>query len=84
MAKDPNLPRYHLTKDAKKGDWALKKEGADRATRRFDTKDDATKGGALPGAIGGAGGSVRIHKTDGTIQEERTFPRGRDPKGTPG
>ena len=81
---DDNLPRYHLTKDAEKGDWKLKKEGADRATRRFETKSEATAGGVLEGAVGKAGGSVRIHLEKGRIQEERTYPRSRDPKGSPG
>lgn len=84
MVKKPDLPRYHLVKDEKKDDWKLEKEGSDRAVRRFDTKEDATKGGVLPKAVGQAGGSVRIHKTDGTIQEERTFPRDRDPTKSPG
>jgi hypothetical protein len=30
------------------------------------------------------GGSVRIHNTDGTIQEERTYPRSADPKRSKG
>jgi hypothetical protein len=84
MSKKPNLPKYHLVKDDKKGDWKLEREGADRATRRFDTKEEATKGGVLSDAIGAGGGSVRIHKEDGKIQEERTFPGSRDPEGSPG
>jgi hypothetical protein len=84
VADDKNLPKYHLTKDRAKGDWKLEKEGADRATRRFQTKGEATAGGVLADAIGKAGGSVRIHLEKGRIQEERTFPRARDPKGSPG
>lgn len=84
MAKKPNLPRYHLVKDNDKGDWKLQPEGGGRARRRFETKEDATKGGTLPDALGPGGGSVRIHKTDGTIQEERTFPRDKDPSSSPG
>lgn len=84
MAKKPNLPKYHLVKDDKKGDWKLEPEGGGRAKRRFETKEEATKGGVLPDALGPGGGSVRIHKEDGKIQEERTFPGSRDPKGSPG
>ena len=29
-------------------------------------------------------GSVRIHKENGQIQEERTYPRSKDPRGTKG
>ena len=78
------LPRYHLIHDPQKGDWVLKQEGADRATRRFDRKEDATAGGVLEGAVGRDGGTVRIHNRDGTIQEERTFPRSADPSFSPG
>jgi hypothetical protein len=39
------------------------------------------KGGVLGKAVGSGGGSVQIRKLDGTIQEERTFPRAADPKG---
>ena len=49
MAK---LPKYHLTNDKKAGNWRLEKEGSDRATKIFDNKGDATKGGALSKAIG--------------------------------
>ncbi|MER9474366.1 hypothetical protein [Mesorhizobium sp. M0520] len=38
----------------------------------------------MESAVGKGGGSVRIKKLDGTIQEERTFPRSADPKDTPG
>ncbi len=79
-----NLRKFTLTKDKQKGDWALAEEGTNRARKRFATKSEATKGGALEKALGAGGGSVRIRKKDGKIQEERTFPRSRDPKKTPG
>lgn len=78
------LPKYTLSFDQQKQDWKLQKDGADRATKRFDTKADATAGGALSDAIGKGGGSVRIEKKHGGYEEERTFPRSRDPKETPG
>jgi hypothetical protein len=84
MPNDKNLPRFHLTKNKAKGDWKLEKEGAERATRRFETKSEATAGGVLEGAVGKAGGSVRIHLEKGRIQEERTYPGSRDPKESPG
>ena len=82
--KEPPLPRYTLQKNEKRGGWDLKREGGERATRHFDKKADATAGGALSNALPGGVGSVRIHKEDGEIQEERTFPKARDPKETPG
>jgi hypothetical protein len=81
---DDNLRKVHLTKDEKKGGWKLQEAGADRAIRRFRTKGEAVQGGVPADALGGKGGSVRIHKQDGKIQEERTFPRARDPKGSKG
>ncbi|RUV21760.1 DUF2188 domain-containing protein [Mesorhizobium sp. M7A.F.Ca.MR.245.00.0.0] len=78
------LPTYTLSFDLKKQDWKLHKDGADRATKRFETKAAATAGGVLSSAIGKDGGSVRIEKKRGGYEEERTFPRDRDPKKTPG
>lgn len=84
MAAD-NLTPYTLSYDDARGDWQLKRDGADRATRRFKTKEEATKGGVLESALGSAGGSVKIQKKEGSrFQEERTFPRSRDPRQSPG
>ncbi len=79
-----NLRKFSLSKDSQKKDWVLKEEGATRAKKRFETKSAATSAGALSDALGAQGGSVRIRKEDGKIQEERTFPRARDPKKSPG
>ncbi|TAJ71805.1 MAG: DUF2188 domain-containing protein [Phenylobacterium sp.] len=76
------LDKYTLHKDAKSETWRLEKEGSDRAKRVFETKADALTG--LRDAVGPGGGSVRIRKVDNTIQEERTYPRAKDPKKTPG
>lgn len=79
-----SLRKLHLVKDPSKGDWKLEPQGGGRAVRRFEKKDDATRGGALSDALGKQGGSVRIHRQDGQIQEERTFPRSSDPKDSKG
>jgi hypothetical protein len=81
MAK---LRRFTLSKDAAKGDWVLREQDASRARRRFATKSAALSGGAIESALGVVGGSVRIKKENGRIQEERTYPRSADPKGSPG
>lgn len=83
MAND-KLPSFHLTRDKTRGGWQLEKAGSDRARARFETKAEALKGGALRSAVGKDGGSVKIHKENGRIQQERTYPRGRDPKSTKG
>ena len=80
---DDKLDKFELTK-RDNGQWALEPEGGGRAKALFDKKADATKGGALAEALGKGGGSVKIRKQDGTYQEERTFPRGKDPKGSKG
>ncbi|RAK68712.1 DUF2188 domain-containing protein [Phenylobacterium kunshanense] len=76
------VDKYTLHKDSKSEKWRLEREGSDRAKRVFDTKSEALKD--LRGAVGPTGGSVRIRKVDNTIQEERTYPRSKDPKGSPG
>jgi hypothetical protein len=48
------------------------------------TKEDATKRGALKRAVGESGRSVKIHKENGRFQEERTYPRNRDPRKSKG
>ena len=79
-----NLPRFTLAFDQQKEDWALRNDMSGRTVRRFETKDDATKGGVLENAVGNAGGSVRIHKLNGMYAEERTYPRSRDPHSSKG
>lgn len=81
MAK---LPKYTLTKNAKKDRWDLVNDTTDKVVKTFDRKADATKGGVLPKAIGTEGGSVKIRKEDGKFQEERTSPGEKDPKSSPG
>lgn len=81
MAK---LPKYTLTHNEKKDRWDLEADTTGRVVKTFDTKGDATKGGVLERAVGGAGGSVKIQRADGEFQEERTYPGSADPKKSPG
>lgn len=70
----------HITKTDKL--WALTKEGAQRASKTASTKAEIT---ALAGEfLQGKTASLKIHKEDGTIQEERTFPRSADPRKSKG
>ena len=78
------LRRFTLSKDKDRQDWVLREQGASRARKRFATKSAALSAGVLADALGKIGGSVRIKKENGRIQEERTFPRSRDPKGSSG
>lgn len=81
MAK---LPKFTLEKNEKKDTWDLRNDKTDKLVKSFDTKADATKGGALERAIGAGGGSVKIQKENGRFQEERTYPGSKDPKTSPG
>ena len=76
------LNKYTLHKDQKSEKWRLEQEGSNRAKRVFDRKSDALS--SLREAMGPDGGSVRIRKVDNTIQEERTYPRSKDPKKSKG
>ena len=76
------VDKYTRHTDRKSDKWRLEREGSDRAKRTFDTKEDALKN--LRDAVGPDGGSVRIRKVDNTIQEERTYPRSKDPRKSPG
>lgn len=79
-----DLPKYTLSKDDKKNEWVLKNDATNRVRERFDTKGDATKGGALEKALGTSGGSVKIQKENGRYQEERTYPGSKDPRSSKG
>lgn len=83
MAKE-KLPFFHLTRDKQSGVWQLEKDGSNRTRARYETKADALKGGVLKSAVGKEGGSINIHNQNGRIQQERTYPRGRDPSSSKG
>jgi Uncharacterized protein conserved in bacteria (DUF2188) len=80
MAK---LPRFSLSHNEKTKKWELRKEGSGEVVKTFARKAVATKGGVLEKAVSGMG-SVRIRKRNGKIQEERTYPRSMDPRGSKG
>lgn len=80
MAK---LPKFTV---AKRNDntWALSSDDGGGVRKVAKTKAELTKGGVLQKAVGPGGGSVRIKKADGKYQEERTFPKSKDPSKSPG
>ena len=82
MAK--KLPKYTLEKNEAKDRWDLVNDATNRTLKTFDKKADATRGGVLEKALGATGGSVKIQKENGRIQEERTYPGSADPKKSPG
>lgn len=76
----PRLPKYTLEYDDKKKKWSLDKDKTGITIKTFKTKEDATLGGVLKKTLGLDGGSVKIQKVNGEFQEERTFPKSKDPR----
>ncbi len=74
------MDNYHLSPTA--DGWELKKAGAERASKRAATQQELV--GSLSDFFEGKTASVKIHKADGTIEEERTYPRSADPKRSKG
>ena len=75
------MKNYDLTK--KDDQWKLKEQGSNKASKVFETKSDALK--KAPDFIKQqGGGSLKIHKENGKIQEERTYPRSADPRKSKG
>jgi len=74
------MDNYHLSPTS--DGWELKKAGVDRASKRAATKQELVS--MLPDFFEGKTASVKIHKADGTIEEERTYPRSADPRRTKG
>lgn len=77
------MKNYHLTK-ADIG-WSLTKEGSNRATKTFETnKEKAIQQSAKLLKNQSDPSSLKIHKENGRIQEERTYPGSADPKKSKG
>lgn len=74
------MDNYHIT--STDAGWELKKEGAARASKTASTKVEIIK--LTTEFLQGKTASLKIHKEDGTIQEERTYPRSADPTQTKG
>jgi len=66
---------YHVTKNGG-GGWNVRKEGGQRSSGHFDTKDNAIVRGKDLAKSGGYG-QIKIHGQDGKIQTEHTY--GKDP-----
>lgn len=64
MARQDNSKRTHVVK--RDSGWAVKKEGSYRATKIYDTKDQAVKGAQKEKL---KGSDLVIHKSDGSIQK---------------
>jgi hypothetical protein len=71
---------YHLVPDG--GHWILKPEGSDSVLANFDSKQQAVD--ASTDLVREKSGSLKIHNAEGSIEEERTYPRSADPVETRG
>ncbi|MEN5141171.1 DUF2188 domain-containing protein [Pseudomonas juntendi] len=74
------MDNYHVSPTA--DGWELKKAGAERASKRSSTKQELVA--SLSEFFQRKTASVKIHKADGTIEEERTYPRSDDPRRSKG
>lgn len=73
------LPKYTLDFNEKKDKWELTNDKTNKIVKSFKNKGDAIAGGVLREILGEDGGSVKIQKENGKIQEERTYPKSKDP-----
>ena len=72
------MANYNVFKDKETGEWAVKRQGAERAAALVGSQRKAEQlAKELAGNSGG--GEVRIHGLDGKILDSDTVPPGRDP-----
>lgn len=74
------MDNYHIS--ATDSGWELRKQGATRASKTAATKDEMLQ--ITAAFLESRTASVKIHKKDGTLQEERTYPRSADPRESKG
>lgn len=74
------MDNYHITKNG--AQWSFNKQGTDRAIKNSQTKAEAIK--HMQNFMEDKVGSVKIHKENGRIQEERTYQRKDDPRSSKG
>ena len=76
------MKNFHLVHED--GKYKLKREHAERASKIIDTtKVDAIKE-SRDFIRNQGGGSLKIHRNDGPFQEERTYPKSKDPRKSKG
>lgn len=79
------MKNFHLTKSP--DGWQVKQEKTDKPLLTAETKEkmlDAWRAYADKHATLQDPYSLKIHGLDGKIQEERTYPKAADPKGSKG
>lgn len=76
------MKNFHLVHED--GVYKLKKENAERASKVIDSNKPNAIKESKEFIQKQGGGSLKIHKNDGGIQEERTYPKANDPKESEG
>ena len=76
------MKNFHLVKE--EGVYKLKKENAQRASKVIDSNKVEAIRESRDLIIKQGGGSLKIHKNSGGFQEERTYPKSKDPKESEG
>ena len=71
------MDNFHLVPS--EGFWEITDERTRRSIGKFETKEEALDMATT--VIGELTASLKIHRADGTIEEERTYPRSMDPRG---
>lgn len=80
----PNLRKFTISKNKKTGTWDLREDRSRQVIHSFKTKGNAKKGGVLKKMLGKPGGSVKFELEKGGYDEERTYPRKKDPRSSKG
>ena len=74
------MDNYHIK--THNGHWDLTRQGAERAAISKPTKAEILE--ATQEFMVGRTASVKIHRADGTFEEERTYPGAADPSRSKG
>ena len=74
------MDNYHIVPSG--NGWKFKKEKSQKSIKNTVTKSDVMK--FMKDYMKDHEGSVKIHKENGKFQEERTYPRSKDPRITKG
>ncbi|MCU0680138.1 MAG: DUF2188 domain-containing protein [Planctomycetes bacterium] len=78
------LIKYTLSHNRDNKNWELKEDKTKEILVSFPIKKRALSKGVLKKVLGNNGGSVKVKNIKGGFQEERTFPRSKDPKKSEG
>ncbi|MGV6832654.1 MAG: DUF2188 domain-containing protein [bacterium] len=76
------MKNFHLVRED--GKYKLKRENSQRSSKVIDANKREAIREARDFIKKQGGGSLKIHKNKGGFQEERTYPRSKDPRESKG